>query len=252
LSAAFLLMVIVTAAGGCGSSSNSGFELLQGEQQPGSGLVSVPVPHTEGRAVQLPRSAQGLTSVATPGASAYKIGPQDILDISVFKVPELTRSVQVADVGTINLPLLGEVAAVGKTARELERDLAAKLGARYLQSPQVTVQVKEYNSQRVTVEGAVRMPGVHGLKGRTSLLQLVAMSGGLDATSSDSTVVVFRHTAGKRYAARFDIGAIRQGQADDPQIFPGDVIVANSSALKTAWGDFLKALPVASFALLLL
>lgn len=74
-----------------------------------------------------------------PNNSAYEIGPQDVLDISVFKVPELSKSVQVADTGTINLPLLGEVVADGRTARQLERELTAQLGAKYLQNPQVTV-----------------------------------------------------------------------------------------------------------------
>ena len=78
------------------------------------------------------------------------------------------------------------------------------------------------------------------------------MSGGLDTATSDSTVVVFRHTEGKRYAAKFDLGPIKKGEMQDPVILPGDVVVANSSAIKSAWGDFLKALPVASFALLLL
>jgi polysaccharide export outer membrane protein len=157
--------------------------------------------------------------------------------------------VHVADTGTINIPLLGEVPAAGKTARDLEQDLKKRLG-KYLQSPQVTVQVREYNSQRVTMEGAVRNPGVHVLKGKTSLLQLVAISGGLGETS-DSTVVVFRQTDGKRYVARFEIDAIRKGEADDPPIQAGDVVVANSSAFKAAWGDFMKTLPVASFAMLL-
>jgi polysaccharide export outer membrane protein len=116
----------------------------------------------------------------------------------------------------------------------------------------VSVAIREYNSQRVTVEGAVKSPGVHALKSKTSLLQIVAMSGGLDNASSDSTVVVFRYTGGKRYAARFNLDAIKKGEAQDPPILPGDVVVANSSALKATWGDFLKALPVASFALLLL
>ena len=79
-----------------------------------------------------------------------------------------------------------------KTAQEVERDLTSKLGAKYLKSPQVTVLVKEYNSQRVTVEGAVKTPGVHAIKGKTSLVQLIAIAGGLDRRSYDSTVVVFR------------------------------------------------------------
>jgi polysaccharide export outer membrane protein len=83
-------------------------------------------------------------------------------------------------------------------------------------------------------------------------MQVVAMSGGLDGATSDSTVVVFREASGKRYAARFDIDQIKKGEAADPPIIPGDMVIANSSTLKAAWGDFLKALPIASFAALLL
>ena len=249
-----LLITLITvcsgALSGCGGSLSNEFELTQMEQKAGSGVMLASA--TEADPVRLPLSAGTLTSGGTPGNAGYKIGPADVLDISVFKVPELARTVLVDDVGTINLPLLGDVPAAGRTTRELERDLAKQLGAKYLQSPQVTVAIKEYNSQRVTVEGAVKTPGVHALKGKTSLLQLVAMSGGLDSATSDSTVVIFRHTDGKRYAAKFDFGAIKKGEAQDPPILPGDVVVANSSALKSAWGDFLKALPVASFALLLL
>jgi polysaccharide export outer membrane protein len=250
-----ITLLALTCAGtlaGCGGSFNNEFELMQQEQKPASGLASTPGVGAEGKAVRLPRAADGLTSAGTPGSTAYKIGPADVLDVSVFKVPELARSVLVDDAGAINLPLLGDVPAAGKTARQLERELAAKLGAKYLQKPQVTVSVKEYNNQRVTVEGAVKTPGVHSLKGKTSLMQLIAMSGGLDTAATDWTVVVFRQTDGKRYAAKFDFEAIRKGQAEDPAILPGDVVVANSSAIKAAWGDFLKALPVASFALLLL
>ena len=147
--------------------------------------------------------------------AAYRIGAQDVLDISVFQVPDLTKSVQVSDAGTINLPLVGEVPVAGKTAREVERDLTAKLGAKYLQNPQVTVYVKEYNSQQVTVEGAVQKPGVIPLKGRTSLLQLIAMANGFDP-NSDWTVLVLRQSNGKKQAAKFDVDAIQKGRADDP------------------------------------
>ena len=92
--------------------------------------------------------------------AGYKIGAMDVLDISVFQVPELTKSVQVADTGTINLPLVGEIAVVGKTPQQVERDLIARLGAKYLQNPQVTVYVKEYNSQQVTISGEIKKPGV--------------------------------------------------------------------------------------------
>jgi polysaccharide biosynthesis/export protein len=203
-----------------------------------------------GATMQVKKAADILTSVATPGTTAYKIGPLDVLDISVFKVPELSKSVQVADTGSVNLPLVGEVPAAGKTAQQVERDLTAKLGAKYLQNPQVTVYVKEYNSQRVTVEGAVKKPGVYPIRGGSSLLQFVATAEGLDPTS-DSTVVIFRTVDGKRSAAKFDVSEIRSGQLQDPVIQSGDVIVAGSSAMKETFNNLIKVLPIAgTFALL--
>ena len=119
-----------------------------------------------------------LSATSTAGNSGYLVGALDVLEISVFKVPELSKSVQVADTGTINLPLLGEVQASGKTASEIEKDLTRQLGAKYLKSPQVTVYVKEHNSQRVTIEGAVRRPGVYPIRGTLSLVQPLASAGG--------------------------------------------------------------------------
>jgi polysaccharide export outer membrane protein len=190
-------------------------------------------------------------SAATPGSAAYKIGALDVLDISVFKVPELSKHAQVADSGTVNLPLVGEIPVAGKTAQQVERELAAKLGDKYLKNPQVTVLVKEYNSQRITVEGAIKKPGIYPMRGKTSLLQTIAMADGLDP-NSDSTVVVFRYTPeGQRSAAKFDIGNIRSGQADDPTLQGGDVVVVGSSAIKEGFNNVIKMLPLAGwFALL--
>lgn len=195
-------------------------------------------------------AAAALTAVAQPGNAAYKIGPFDMLDISVFKVPELSKIVQVSDAGTINLPLVGEMVAGGRTAREVEVELTKALGSKYLQKPQVTVLVKEYNSQRVTMEGAVKKPGVFPIQGRLSLLQAIATAEGL-AENSDSTVVIFREQGGKRTAARFDISEVRSGAANDPPLQAGDVVVAGSSQIKETFTNIMKALPIASvFALL--
>ncbi len=146
-----------------------------------NGLASggtVPGPTTGPASVPLTaHSADGFAS--TPANDAYRIGPLDVLDISVFQVPDLTKTVQVEQTGAVNLPLVGEVPAAGKTAQEVERDLTARLGAQYLKDPQVTVSVKESNSQRITITGAVKNPGVYTIKGRTSLIQVVAMAGGL-------------------------------------------------------------------------
>jgi polysaccharide export outer membrane protein len=189
----------------------------------------------------------GFSSGATNGS--YRIGPLDVLDITVFQVPELTKSVQVGDNGIINLPLIGEINVGGKTPNEVERDLTAKLGAKYLQNPQVSVYVKEYNSQNVTVSGAVNKPGVYAIKGKTSLMQAIAMAGDLNP-NSDSRILILRRSDGKRMAGRFDLSAIQDGRADDPTLQAGDQIVAGSSAIKKGFNAILRAIPlVGTFAL---
>jgi polysaccharide export outer membrane protein len=241
---ATLLMVAAVWLSGCGGSLNN--ELAQTETKTGYGLSAEP----SVAGVKLPREAEALTGAATPGSNAYKIGPQDTIEIAVFKVPELSRTVQVADTGTVNLPLVGDVMAAGKTSQQLERELVKKYGGRYLQSPQVTVSVREYNSQRVTIEGAVKKPGVYPIRGKGTLLQFIATAEGLDP-NADSTVVIFRTTNGKRLAAKFDITSIRSGSTPDPLIQSGDMIIASNSALKETFNTILKALPIAGvFAML--
>lgn len=197
---------------------------------------------------ELTKAAKLVSS--SSGTTPYKIGPQDVLDISVFKVPDLSKTVQVADSGHINLPLVGEVPAAGRTAQDVERELTKQLGAKYLQNPQVTVFVKEYNSQRVTIEGAVKKPGVYPIRGRSTLLQAIATAEGLTEIAQ-SEVVIFREANGARTAAKFDIEAIRSGSAQDPQLMQGDTIVVATSALAASFQNLMKAVPLGSFMLLL-
>ena len=215
-----------------------------------NGLASggtVPGPTTGPTSV--PRTAHSADAFAsTPANDAYRIGPLDVLDISVFQVPDLTKTVQVEQTGTVNLPLVGEVPAAGKTAQEVERDLTARLGAEYLKDPQVTVSVKEYNSQHVTVTGAVNKPGVYPIRGSTTLMDVVASAGGFDTDTSNSTVLVLRESNGKRSAAKFNVSAIQNGQAEDPTLQAGDKIVAGKSAIKTVFNTLLKAEPIAGTA----
>jgi polysaccharide export outer membrane protein len=202
-------------------------------------------PQAESRPTQTVAPVVG--SLGAPGfrsSGGYTIGPQDVLEILVFGVPELSGTLLVAGNGTIQLPLLGETPAAGRTARQLQSDLATRLGAEYLQNPQVLVTVKEFNSRSVTLTGEISKPGVYPLKGEMSLLQLVATAGGF-AEGSDSTVLIMRNTGGKRAAAQFDISDIEKGKATDPALQAGDTVVAGSSVIKQAYKGFLKALPIA-------
>ncbi|UXI66401.1 polysaccharide biosynthesis/export family protein [Tahibacter amnicola] len=177
-------------------------------------------------------------------ASEYRIGPNDLIEINVFQVAELTRSVRVNTQGQISLPLIGTLQAGGRTIGELEGDIAKKLADGYIQNPQVSVFIKEFTSQRVTVEGAVRKPGIYSLTGRTTLLQSLAMSEGLDQLANLQGVVIFRVVNGQKMAAVFDIAAIRAGRAEDPLIYGDDIVVVEQSGRKTALRRFIESVPV--------
>ena len=193
--------------------------------------------------VKASKAARELTKSADPTAQGYKIGPEDLIEVTVFKVPELSKAAQVSAQGSVNLPLLGEQQIAGMTAQEAERKLTKLYGAKYLQNPQISVYVKESNSQRVTLEGAVKKPGVYPLRAPTTLLQMIATAQGLQE-DAESTVIIFRQVNGKRQVAKFDIDAIRKGDKKDPAVQAGDVIIADRSASKAAFKNVLKALPL--------
>jgi polysaccharide export outer membrane protein len=216
-------------------------------KQPKVGDRFAPMQETARRRAAPATGTQSMGAVRRTGG--YTIGPLDVLEISVFGVPELSGQVEVSDNGNIQLPLLGETPVAGKTPEELQQYLISSLGAEYLQNPQVRVTVKEFRSRNVTVSGAIGSPGIYPLKGETTLLQVVAIAGGFKE-ASDSTVLVLRNRGGKRMAARFDVSAIETGRAADPLVQGGDTIVAGESTIKKAYQGFLKALPVAgAFAL---
>ncbi len=178
------------------------------------------------------------------GVSEYRIGPQDLIEINVFQVAELNRTVRVNTSGDISLPLIGIMRAGGRTVQELEADIAKSLDAKFLQNPQVTVFVKEFTSQRVTLEGAVKTPGIYPLTGKTTLLQAIAMAQGLDPLADLKGIVIFRVVDGKKMGARFDIKAIRSGTAADPQVYGDDIIVIDQSGSKTAFRRFMESIPI--------
>jgi len=180
---------------------------------------------------------------AYDSASEYRIGALDLLSISVFGVSDLTQEVRVDAIGNIRLALIGQVHVGGKTTVEVQQEIEAKLKAGFLQSPQVNVFIKEYTSQRVTVEGEVIKPGIIPLTGKTSLLQVIAGAQGLGELADHRGVVVFRVIDGKKMAAVFDIDAIGHGAADDPQVFGDDVIVVSTSGSKDRLHKFIQAVP---------
>lgn len=184
-------------------------------------------------------------SGAYEGATDYRIGAQDLLEISVFGVQELNKEVRVNSNGQISLPLIGGVMAGGKTIPELEAELARKYADGFLQRPQVSVFVKEFTSQRITLEGAVSKPGIYPITGRTSLLQAIALAGGVDDKLADlGGIVLMRQVGGKRQAAVYDLRQVRKGKIEDPQLYGDDIIVVEQSGSKTAFRRFIESMPV--------
>ena len=168
----------------------------------------------------------------------YRIGPEDLLEVQVFGVDDLTRTVRVNSRGFVSLPLIGAVEVGGLTAQQAERSIVARLGEKYLQDPQVSLFIKEYTSQRVTVEGAVNKPGVYPLRGSTTLLQTLAVAGGQAQLSDMAEVMLFRaNAAGEREALVYDVDRIRSGEAPDPSVVNDDLIVVKRSRARTILKD---------------
>lgn len=196
-----------------------------------------------------PVDLQSVPAVATSPAD-YLIGVGDKVDVTVFQVEDLSFEELVVDTsGNVQLPLIGAVRGAGRTAGQMSADIAERLAARYLRNPQVTVAVREAASQKITVDGAVTKPGVYEMRGSTSLLQAVAMAEGPSRVADLSKVAVFRNIDGRRSVAVFDLTAIRQGRASDPQVLGDDVVVVDTSRLNAALREAVSALPAfAAFA----
>ncbi len=217
-----LLMLVLAACNSSGGTRNTA-----------AAGTSLPAPDTT--------SASG----AYQGATDYRVGAQDLLSISVFGVQDLTKEVRVNSNGQISLPLIGAVMAGGRTIPELEAELARKYSDGYLQKPQVSVFVKEFTSQRVTLEGAIAKPGIYPITGKTTLLQAIALAGGIDDKTADlGGIVLMRQVDGKRMAAAYDLRQVRKGLVDDPVIYGDDIIVVEQSASKTALRRFIESVPV--------
>jgi polysaccharide export outer membrane protein len=186
------------------------------------------------------------SSGAYKGGTDYRIGAQDLLEVSVFGLKDFDRDVRVNSNGQVSLPLIGVVQAGGVTIPELERDIADKLMQGFLQNPQVSVFVKEFTSQRMTLEGAVNKPGIYPLKGKTSLLQALALAQGVTDLADLKGVVIFRQVKGRRMGAVFDLSKVRNGLAPDPQVYGDDLIVVERSGSKSAYREFIQSTPAFS------
>ena len=169
----------------------------------------------------------GASAAAQETSAEYKIGPKDLLEISVLGVTEINRVVvRVSEEGRITLPLLGEIGVGDLTKFEVERKLAALAGERIVLKPQVTVHILEYLSRRVSVVGAVENPGPFELLGRRTVLSVLSEAGGLTRDAGEEIIVIRQLPGGENTSIRISVdGLFVQG---DPKLNialePGDVV----------------------------
>lgn len=156
----------------------------------------------------------------------YKIGPKDLLEITVFELPELNQTVRVSEDGSISLPLLGKVEIEGLSKEELEKKLAGLLEEKYLKKARVTIFIREYQSKRVSVIGAVGKPGMYELIGRVSLLELISQAGGLTDRASSELYVLREGKNGIQAKLAIDLNdlIINNNQKLNIPLMPKDVI----------------------------
>jgi polysaccharide biosynthesis/export protein len=161
------------------------------------------------------------------------IVPRDLLDVTVFEAPELSRVVRVADDGMISLPLLGPIQAAGRTPRVLQLALQDTLRLTYMRDPRVTVEVKETAAQPIYVVGEVNQPGAFLPSGqdRLTVLRAVAVARGVRPTAAQGRAIVFRpRVAGDPTQIRVNLDDVVRGKAPDLVLLPNDVLYVPKNA----------------------
>lgn len=184
------------------------------------------------------------TPTVVPLAPDYRIAPMDTLTVNVYRVEDLSGDYIVDLRGNISMPLVGDVAAAGKTPEQLSQFLKQKYSAKYLQDPDISIAIKESAARNVTVDGAVAKAGAYPVVGPMTLIQAVALAGGTTDNANPHRVAVFRTIQGQRQAAAFDLTSIRHGEMPDPNIYPGDIVVVDGSAIKDALKQIFQGSPL--------
>jgi len=168
-------------------------------------------------------------AISEKGDPEYRIAVNDILDISVYGEPDLTKTVRVSPEGTITYPLIGNIKAVGLTTQELQNRLTELLMKDYIVNPQVTVFIKEY--AKVYVLGQVKNPGAYELKSGLTVIGAIAMAGGLTDIASGNSTKIIRTHKGKKETIQVPIDSILKGgdTSRDIVVQPDDTIVVPES-----------------------
>jgi polysaccharide export outer membrane protein len=197
-----------------------------------------------GASVTQPRSDLGQGDFSFKRPSTYLLRPADQISVTVFREPDFSlENVKIGVEGNVSLPMLGSIQAAGLTAKQFEQDVTRRLAAAGVKGPMVSVNIAEYASHLVTVEGAVGTPGVYTFQPGARLSSAIALARGPSRTANTQQVAVFRESPEGIMVAKFDYRQISQGTMLDPVLQPGDRVFVGTDGLAVFWEDLLKALP---------
>ena len=164
----------------------------------------------------------------------YIIGPEDVLEITVWRNQDLSKVVAVRPDGRISMPLIGDVTAVGRTPSQLTEEIASRL-KEFKENPSIAIVVKEVNSYAVFILGEVQRPGKYPLKSKTTLLQGITIAGGFTPTAARNKMVLFRFldngTGDERMKASYDDIVLRDGSRQNVELKPGDTVVVPAETM---------------------
>jgi len=201
--------------------------------QPAAQRPAPPATGAAQGAAQPPRAAQpeaaGAQRSGQPDTGAvvrYEVQPSDVLQVSVWREPELSQQVLVRPDGAFSFPLAGEINAVGKTVEELRRELVERLG-RYIPDLVVTVSVLEIKGNKIYVIGQVNTPGEFIVNPRVDVMQALSLAGGTTAFASPSEIFVLRRDNGQQRRLPFNFDAVLRGRDLEQNVLlrTGDVVV---------------------------
>lgn len=155
--------------------------------------------------------APGVAAEPAGAEPIYLLGPEDVLKIAVWKDEQLTQEIVVRPDGMITFPLIGEVAASGRTAEDVRNEIAKRL-TKYLPNPNVTVSVLKVLSYRIYVLGRVNKPGEYQVGHHTDVLQALSMAGGLTPYAAENDIKVIRRNGPDEQIFQFRYGDAQKGR----------------------------------------
>jgi len=156
----------------------------------------------------------------------YQLGPEDVVEVSVWKEPELTKQLVVRPDGKVSYPLIGDIPAAGRTIKELQEDVSKRL-EKFVTDASVSVILLKAQHYKIYVTGKVNRPGEFLVGRPTTVMQAIAMAGGLTPFASPSSIAILRKGAGQDELFPFDYNSVSRGQllSQDRILMPGDVVV---------------------------